>query len=140
DGYRPTQRCGTEYSKRDPRAFVFRFCRILESRPFRCATNLMHVLLINQFYWPDTAATGQLLTDVTREIDPKVHQVTVLCGTSDYGVVDMDCPPRVKISRSGGVAFSRSKVGRVISYASFFAGAALKGVCSRKAAVVLTLT
>ena len=31
----------------------------------------MQVLLINQFFWPDTAATGQLLTDVTREIDPK---------------------------------------------------------------------
>src|ERR1019366_1410520 len=124
DGCRPTQRRGTEYSKRDPRAVVLRFCRILESWPFSCATNLMHVLLINQFYWPDTAATGQFLTDVTREIDPNVHEVTVLCGTSDYGAVDMDCPPRVKISRSRGVAFSRNKVGRVISYASFFASAA----------------
>ena len=49
----------------------------------------MHILVINQFFWPDTAATGQLLTDVTRGIDPKVHAVTVLCGTSDYGAVDM---------------------------------------------------
>ena len=119
---------------------MFRFCRILESRPVSCATNLMHVLLINQFYWPDTAATGQLLTDVTREIDPNVHEVTVLCGKSDYGAVDMDCPPRVKISRSGGVAFSRNKVGRVISYASFFASAAVKGFRGPKPALVLTLT
>jgi hypothetical protein len=66
----------------------------------------MHVLVINQFFWPDTAATGQLLTDVTRGMDPKVHAVTVLCGTPDYGAVDMDSPPRVKIMRSGGVAFS----------------------------------
>ena len=41
----------------------------------------MQVLVINQFFWPDTAATGQLLTDVTREIDPDIHAVTVLCGS-----------------------------------------------------------
>ena len=100
----------------------------------------MHVLVINQFFWPDTAATGQLLTDVTRGMDPKVHAVTVLCGTPDYGAVDMDSPPRVKIMHSGGVAFSRGKIGRVVSYASFFAGAAVRGVWGPKPALVLTLT
>jgi glycosyltransferase involved in cell wall biosynthesis len=100
----------------------------------------MHVLFINQFFWPDTAATGQLLTDVTRGIDPKVHAVTVLCGTSDYGAVDMDSPPPVKIMRSGGMAFSRGKIGRVVSYASFFAGAAVRGVWGPKPELVLTLT
>ena len=100
----------------------------------------MHILVINQFFWPDTAATGQLLTDVTRAIDPKVHAVTVLCGTSDYGVVDTDSPPRVKIVRLSGAAFSRGKIGRLVSYASFFAGAAVRGVWGPKPAVVLTLT
>jgi colanic acid biosynthesis glycosyl transferase WcaI len=85
----------------------------------------MHILVINQFFWPDTAATGQLLTDVTRGVDPKLHAVTVLCGMSDYGAVDGSSPPWVKIVRSGGVAFSRNKIGRVVSYASFFAGAAI---------------
>ena len=70
----------------------------------------MQILVINQFFWPDTAATAQLLTDVTRGIDPKVHAVTVLCGTSDYGAVDMDSPPPVKIMRSGGMALSRGKI------------------------------
>jgi len=64
----------------------------------------------------------------------------VLCGTPDYGAVDMDSPPRVKIMRSGGVAFSRGKIGRVVSYASFFAGAAVRGVWGPKPALVLTLT
>ena len=100
----------------------------------------MQVLVINQFFWPDTAATAQLLTDVTRGIDPTVHAVTVLCGTPDYGAVDMDSPPRVKITRSGGLAFSRGKIGRLVSYASFFAGAAVRGVCGPKPALVLTLT
>jgi len=100
----------------------------------------MQVLVINQFFWPDTAATGQLLTDVTRGMDPKIHAVTVLCGMSGYGAVDTASMPRVKIVRSGGVAFSRSKIGRVVSYASFFAGAAVRGFRGPKPALVLTLT
>ena len=74
----------------------------------------MHILVINQFFWPDTAATGQLLTDVTRAIDQKFHAVTVLCGASDYGTVDTDSPPRVKIVRLRGVPFSRGKIGRIV--------------------------
>src|SRR6266851_962878 len=100
----------------------------------------MHVLAINQFFWPDTAATGQLLTDVMRGMDPRDHAVTVLCGRSDYGAVDTASPPPVKILRSRGVAFSRGKIGRVVSYASFFAGAAVRGVRGPKPALVLTLT
>ncbi len=100
----------------------------------------MHVLFINQFYWPDTAATGQLLTDVTREIDPTVNSVTVLCGTPDYGAVDMDAAPQVKIVRSGGVAFSRGKIGRVVSYASFFLGAVARAVWAPPPVLVVTLT
>jgi len=81
-----------------------------------------------------------LLTDVTRGMDPKIHAVTVLCGMSGYGAVDTASMPRVKIVRSGGVAFSRSKIGRVVSYASFFAGAAVRGFRGPKPALVLTLT
>ena len=101
----------------------------------------MEVLIINQFFWPDTAATGQLLTDLTRGMDPDIHAVTVLCGTSDYGAVDTTSPPpRVKIVRSAGASFSRGKIGRVLSYASFFAGAAVRVIRGPQPAVVLTLT
>jgi len=101
----------------------------------------MHALFINQFFWPDTAATGQLLTDVTRGMDLKVHTVTVLCGTSDYGAVDeASSPPGVKIVRTSGVAFSRGRIGRVVSYAAFFVSAAVLSVREPKPALVLTLT
>jgi len=100
----------------------------------------MQVLLVNQFFWPDTAATGQLLTDVTREIDSELHRVTVLCGRSVYGEVDAASPPPVRIVQCGSVAFSRGKIGRVVSYASFFAGAAVRGVWGPKPELVLTLT
>jgi putative colanic acid biosynthesis glycosyltransferase WcaI len=100
----------------------------------------MQVLFVNQFFWPDTAATGQLLTDVTREIDPELHAVTVLCGRSVYGALNSVLPPPVRIIRSGNVAFSRGKIGRIMSYASFFVGAIVQGVCGPKPALVVTMT
>ena len=100
----------------------------------------MQVLLINQFFWPDTAATGQLLTDVAREIDPESHAVAVLCGKSVYGAVDSVSPPPVKIVQCAGLAFSRGKFGRVVSYAAFLLGAMVKGIRTPKPDVVLTLT
>jgi hypothetical protein len=42
----------------------------------------MRVLAINQFFWPDTAATAQLLADVIRGMDPNVNTVSVLCGAT----------------------------------------------------------
>jgi glycosyltransferase involved in cell wall biosynthesis len=59
---------------------------------------------------------------------------------SGYGAVDTSSMPQVKIVRSGGVLFSRGKIGRVVSYASFFAGAAVRGFRGPKPALVLTLT
>ena len=100
----------------------------------------MQLLFINQFFWPDTAATGQFLTDVAREIDPASHAVTLLCGKSVYGAIDSISPPPVKIVQCADLAFSRGKFGRVLSYASFFLGAMVQGIRSPKPAVVLTLT
>jgi colanic acid biosynthesis glycosyl transferase WcaI len=100
----------------------------------------MQVLLINQFFWPDTAATGQLLTDVAREIDPESHSVTVLCGKSVYGAVDSVSPPPVKVVQCAGLAFSRGKFGRVVSYAAFLLGAMAQGVRGPQPELVLTLT
>ena len=100
----------------------------------------MRILLINQFFWPDTAATGQLLTDVAREIDPDLHEVTVLCGNPSYGAVDAGSPPRVKVLQCGGVAFSRGKLGRVVSYASFLVSGAIRGIREPSPELVVTLT
>ena len=100
----------------------------------------MQLLFINQFFWPDTAATGQLLTDVARAIDPESHAVTVLCGKSVYGAVDSISPPPAKIVQCADIAFSRGKFGRVVSYASFLLAATAQGIRGPKPAVVLTLT
>jgi colanic acid biosynthesis glycosyl transferase WcaI len=99
----------------------------------------MRILAINQFFWPDSAATGRLLTDLTELIDPKLHEVTVVCGPSDYGSIDAACPPRVQIVRLGNVGFSRGKLRRLVSYATFFLAAAIRGI-REKPDIVLTLT
>ncbi len=100
----------------------------------------MRVLAINQFFWPDTAATGQLLADVTRGTDPNTHPITVICGGSKYAATDFASPPPVAIVRLGNVGFSRGRIGRTVSYLSFFAAAAFRSMKSPKPAVVLTLT
>jgi len=100
----------------------------------------MQVLLINQFFWPDSAATGQLLTDVARDIDPDLHEVTVLCGHSSYGRIDDGSPPPVKIVQCGGATFNRGRLRRVVSYASFLVSAAIRGMRASKPELVVTLT
>jgi len=100
----------------------------------------VNLLFINQFFWPDTAATGQLLTDVARAMAPGSGLVTVLCGRPDYGTVDDSPAPPAVIFQCGSSRFSRGKVRRVISYASFVGGAAWKAMWSPRADVVVTLT
>jgi len=100
----------------------------------------MNILAINQFFWPDTAPTGQFLTDITRAMDPSIHSITVLCGAPAYGAIDMTSPPRVKIIRLGGLPFSRGKIGRVASYAFFLVSALVRSIREAKPGLVLTLT
>jgi hypothetical protein len=49
----------------------------------------MRVLLINQFFWPDMAATAQLLADLAEDLAADGWQVTAWervghCGWSSY--------------------------------------------------------
>jgi colanic acid biosynthesis glycosyl transferase WcaI len=110
----------------------------LEARD--CAAVTLKLLFVNQFFWPDTAATGQLLTDVARAVVPGNGPVSVLCGMPDYGAVDASPAPLVTILRCGPARFSRGKMRRVVSYASFLGGAAWKAFRAPRADVVVTLT
>ncbi len=44
----------------------------------------MRILLLNQFYYPDIAATAQLCTDWAEDLVRLGHDVTVLCGSGRY--------------------------------------------------------
>jgi hypothetical protein len=41
---------------------------------------MLRVLLINQFFWPDVAATAQLLADLAEDLAADGWQVTALAG------------------------------------------------------------
>ncbi|MGD1095590.1 MAG: glycosyltransferase family 4 protein [Bryobacteraceae bacterium] len=100
----------------------------------------MNLLLINQFFWPDTAPTGRFLMDLTCAIEAQQNRMTTICGASDYGVTDDAAPPPVRILRSSGARFRRDALGRILSYGSFLAGAVLAGFRVGRPDTVLTLT
>ena len=112
--------------------------RAICSAPHPCPP--MHILLLNQFFWPDEAATSQLLTDVARALAAAGCQVTAICGRSRYAGGNGAAPPAVKILRTPESPFSRTKTGRLISYASFLIGVAWHGARAAKPDVILSLT
>ena len=100
----------------------------------------MRIILLNQFYWPDTAATGQLLADLCRAIATKQGEPIAICGGSNYGVQDITVRPPGRILRSSLVPFSRNPIFRLLSYGSFLAGAVWNSYRIKRPDIVLTLT
>ena len=100
----------------------------------------MRVLLINQFFWPDSAATSQLLTDLARAMVENGHEVYAISADGGYAVAADDAPPPVAMHRVRSLPFGRGRLGRVLSYASFYLSAAWKGLTLPRPDLVLTLT
>jgi len=100
----------------------------------------MRIHLLNQFFWPDSAATSQLLTDLARGLVERGHEVFVICAESGYAPEDTDDPPPVTIRRVKAVRFARGNLGRFLSYASYFVNCAIHGLLLPRPDVVITLT
>jgi colanic acid biosynthesis glycosyl transferase WcaI len=100
----------------------------------------VHLLLINQFFWPDTAPTGRFLLDLARAAESPQLEITAICGASSYGITDDTPRPPVRILRPSATRFSRDILGRILSYASFLAGAFVAGFRVGRPDTVLTLT
>lgn len=100
----------------------------------------MKILFLNQFYWPDTAATGQLLNDLTEQLAAAGDTVSVICGSASYGAVTGAPPPKVRIYRLKTSSFSRKVAGRMGSYLSFLFGAFWQSLRLSAPDVVVTLT
>lgn len=90
----------------------------------------MKLLFVNQYYWPDLAATSQMLTDLCEHMAKQGHQVHVLCsrGHCDHGTnLAIDTPPYehhhgVHIHRVAATGFGKANIpGRLMDYASFHA-------------------
>jgi colanic acid biosynthesis glycosyl transferase WcaI len=103
----------------------------------------MRFLLINQFFAPDPAPTGQLLADVARALAAEGHSVQVVCGGASYVACDaagdhgLDL---VDVRRVGKTPFRHGLLSRLVSYVFFFMTAARYAAFDKRADVVLTLT
>ncbi|HET8644567.1 MAG TPA: glycosyltransferase family 4 protein, partial [Vicinamibacteria bacterium] len=109
----------------------------------------MRFLLINQFYPPDVAPTGQLLHDVARTLVERGHQVRVVCSRASYAGRETGPPPAarevmdgVEVRRLRGARWGRaSTAGRLAGYGAFLAGAAARALLARpRPHLVLCLT
>src|SRR5271167_2537183 len=89
----------------------------------------MKLLFVNQFFWPDVAPTGQLLSDLTEHLTQEGHEVTVICSRGAYAdggsakLTAADGPaPSIRILRVPGFTYQRGSFGRLFSYAIFLLG------------------
>lgn len=100
----------------------------------------MHLVIINQVYAPDMAATAQLLAELAPGLVARGHEVTVVAsGTrADREVIDGVEVLRVPATRLG----KKTILHRAADYASFYAGAfgALARASRRRPDVYLALT
>jgi glycosyltransferase involved in cell wall biosynthesis len=100
----------------------------------------MRYLFLNQFFWPDSAPTGQLLGHVAAELVRRGHRVTVIAADEAYAVAGTDQPEGVEIVRVPVSGFSRGRAGRMLSWISFLGGAAVRAVVLPRQDVVVSLT
>ncbi len=95
---------------------------------------------MNQFFWPDSAATSQLLTDLAAGMAERGHEIHVICADGNYALASDEQRPSVEIHRVKAFPFSRGKLGRILSYLSFYFGAAWRGLTLARPDLVITLT
>ncbi len=101
----------------------------------------MRMLFINQFFWPDSSATSQQLTDLVVGLAARGVEIEVLCGDSGgYATAAGSAAPKATVHRVKALPFTRGKLGRVFSYLSFYVSAFARGLTLRKPDVVVSMT
>lgn len=106
----------------------------------------MRILLLNQFYPPDTAATGQLLADVAAGLAADGHEVHVVCSRGSYegGRVhgdERDDAGPVSVHRVGATCRGRARaIDRLCDWASYYALAVEQGLALGRFDACLALT
>lgn len=105
----------------------------------------MRVLILNQYYYPDVAATAQLAADLAEELVQQGHEVTAITSNRSYaGAQRLPFAEEhrgVRIVRVPATAFGRkSKLLRMINYASFFGGALVPALIGRRVDIIIALS
>jgi glycosyltransferase involved in cell wall biosynthesis len=112
----------------------------------------VHICFFNRSYWPDQAATGQLLTELAEDLVARHGcRVTVVAGRALNAASGAARAPRwpvhretrhgVDIVRANGTRFRpRRFAGRAANYLSYFASANLGSLRVGRPDVVVSLT
>lgn len=106
----------------------------------------MRILLLNQYYRPDVAATGQLLANLAKDLADRGHEVHVICSQRSYGggntkYLAYEVMDNVHVHRVGASGFGRGKlIGRLADYLSFYLLALCKAILLPRMNVCVALT
>ena len=107
----------------------------------------MHILLLNEYYPPDTSATAKMAAQVVETLAQK-HRVTVIAGRPsydpeefyDYSLLRRDTRENVTIERVGSTAYPRHRMKRrLANYLSYLALAVPRALDLR-ADIVMSMT
>ncbi|HYE03187.1 MAG TPA: glycosyltransferase family 4 protein [Phycisphaerales bacterium] len=106
----------------------------------------MRVLLLNQVFYPDVAATAQHAHDLARHLVAHGHEVTALASRSLYGQRGAALPARetidgVHVVRVGRSLFGKAGiVARVADFALFYLAAGARALLGPRHDVVVCFT
>ena len=111
----------------------------------------MKICFFNRSYWPDQAATGQLLTELAQDLVSRHGcEVTVVAGRSLHGgaaerrrlaPVSTELHDGVRILRANGTRFRPLRFARrATNYLTYFGSAALAGLRVGRPDIVVSLT
>jgi putative colanic acid biosynthesis glycosyltransferase WcaI len=109
------------------------------------------ICFFNRSYWPDQAATGQLLTELAEDLVARHGcEVTVVAGRALHAArgdrrrraaVDREMRNGVAILRANGTRFRPGRfAGRAANYLTYFTSAALAGFGIGRPDIVVSLT
>lgn len=101
----------------------------------------MRIALLNQFFWPDTSATSQILSDTARFLAEE-HEITVICSGNGVASTNGNSGFATGVStiRTRSSGFSHRTTYRISSYVSYLAGSLYWGLKSKRPDVYVTLT
>jgi len=106
----------------------------------------MRVLLLNQCFYPDVAATGQYLTELAVALSERGHEVTVITSRNGYDDPSLVFPRRetwrgIQIHRLATFALGKKgRARRALNFGSFFFSGALRLLRLPRFDVVIALT
>src|SRR5690242_10156786 len=112
----------------------------------------LHVALFNRSFYPDTAATGQLLTELCEGLVRDYGcRVTVVAGvplipansvvSGRWGIVRSEEYRGIRILRGNGTRFSKRRfIGRATNYLTYFLAACYAGIRMEKPDIIVAAT